>query len=200
MALATRDCRRPAGVPGRRLRFAAIRARPLGPRSRAGRRHAERHRHAIELAQRHAWPDSPFSIDTNQFWSETAAHTYDRNLQNQTVGRIGWTAMLWDDGQSYDLNQLTGFTSSTTHPLYGSVNYRLRAAMAINDQGQILAIASNGLLTGMSGDIYLLTPKDPETQDPEPTTPIPEASPSLFLWLFGLALIRYLIPAHLANP
>ncbi|WP_072619207.1 hypothetical protein [Spirulina major] len=139
------------------------------------------------------WPDSPFSLDTRQFWSETAAHLYDRNTQSQTVGRIGWTAMLWENGQAYDLNALAGFTQTINHPLFGAVDYRLRAATAINDQGQILAIASSGLTTGMSGDIYLLTPKAP---DPEPSTPIPETSPSLLLWLCGLALIRHLIPAR----
>lgn len=132
----------------------------------------------------------------------TDTHYYGLN-STQRVGRMGWTATLWEDGQAYDLNEFAGFSGTISHPLYGTTDYRLRAATAINAQGQILAIASGSIATGIPGDIYLLTPKGPEPKIEEvaTTTPIPDHGLNPLFWLMGIAVGSWLKwrgrqPAH----
>lgn len=68
---------------------------------------------------------------------------------NSAIGR----ATLWDQGQIYDLNS---FLDSATR----QAGWQLFSAVAINDKGQIIGVASNGSSFGS----YLLTPvPEPET-------------------------------------
>lgn len=68
---------------------------------------------------------------------------------NSAIGR----ATLWDQGQIYDLNS---FLDSATR----QEGWQLFSAVAINDKGQIIGVASNGSSFGS----YLLTPvPEPET-------------------------------------
>jgi len=115
---------------------------------------------------------------------------YSWNNQRQIVGQVAWTATLWENGQVYDLNELAGFNQTITHSLYGTTDYRLRAATAINAQGQILAIASGAMYPSVPGDIYLLTPKGPEPKIEEiaTTTPIPDHGINPLFWLLGLVV------------
>lgn len=133
-----------------------------------------------------------FPMSMYDQWS-TNTHYYGLN-STQMVGRMGWTATLWEDGQAYDLNTLAGFSGTTFHPLFGTTDYRLRAATAINAHGQILAIASGGMHTGTSGDIYLLTPKGPEPKIEEitTTTPIPDHGINPLFWLVGIVVGSWL--------
>ncbi|MDB9314365.1 PEP-CTERM sorting domain-containing protein [Spirulina sp. CS-785/01] len=84
---------------------------------------------------------------------------YDMNQLGQVVGG-GVGAFLWEDGEFYDLNNLVADWEGN-----------FAVATAINDQGQMLAIASSGTL-GLRGDVYLLNPiseEDPKTV-PEPSS------------------------------
>ncbi|MCW6038180.1 hypothetical protein K4A83_18160 [Spirulina subsalsa FACHB-351] len=108
----------------------------------------------------------------------------DANVSGQVVGG-NWddSAFRWEDEQFYNLNDLViGWQGN------------LVAATAINDHGQILAIAShtknsNPFAIGTPGQIYLLTPiSDTETL-PSPNT-IPE--PHTLWGLLTLSLLSFI--------
>ncbi|WP_017302862.1 hypothetical protein [Spirulina subsalsa] len=116
--------------------------------------------------------------------SENHPCAYDANLSGQVVGgNWGDRAFLWEDEQFYDLNDLVVGGQGT-----------LVAATAINDRGQILAIASYGtnnpFATGTPGQIYLLTPLSNTETSPPPST-IPEPHNLWGLLAFSLLSVNY---------
>ncbi len=110
--------------------------------------------------------------------------SYGTNTLDQAVGRIGRTATFWDDGQAYDLNVLSNFNYVAGAGTL-SFPYRLVAATAINDQGQILAVAAPEV-AALPGLVYLLKPVVEEPQ--EGSSSISEPGFSVLAWVLGLAL------------